>query len=304
MSLRYFHEICYRFLTPHLTTDYLIMSISRIIIYSALVAALAMTPCTGEAKKKKEQPKAATEAAAHVKIHDAARQLYGEWNIELVHQKAIHTSERAYLYFHFAGGNRLYGCTGCNTVNGKFEITGDKLQFKDLLSTNLSCSGTAVETEINEALRQATNYYVTMHDNVEFMHVTNKKGDVVLLLRRHNLDFLAGSWLVKTINDLNVSNKGLKLVADMDQLTINATSGCNIINGVITLNYNKDFAVEFSDLVSSHHKCPNIDYETQLLLALEQTAFCRMKSNDETELLDENNQVLVVLKKIGIKQLK
>ena len=43
------------------------------------------------------------------------------------------------------------------------------------------------------------------------------------------------------------------------------SDGCNIINGIVTIDPNKDLAVQFEDLKSSHNVCPNIETETKVL---------------------------------------
>ena len=138
------------------------------------------------------------------------------------------------------------------------------------------------------------------------MEMKNKHRDVVIKLRRQNLDFMNGPWLVKSLNGVNVANRDIKLVNDVDMLTVNITSGCNIINGVININPMKEFAIEYEDLKSSHNQCPNIDTETRLLIALEETQFCRRRNSYEVELYTQErdqmgklaNKTLVVLEKV------
>ena len=277
------------------------------VILTILLALVVATPVTLEAspKKKKEKIKEVkAEPTNRLRITDAARQLGGDWNIELVNRKVVHTAERAYMYFYFNKRNQVYACTGCNTTNGAFTVKGNELKFSNLSATALPCSGTAVEEEINDAMRAVTSFYVTRVDNVDFMHLTDKHGTPLLVLRRQNYDCLQGLWLVKNVGGSNVSSKEIKLVIDMDQLTVNASSGCNIINGVITVDHNKDYAVEFEDLKSSLDNCPTGDTDMQVLIALEETAFCHKKNDNETELRDRDNNVLMVLKRISAKQLK
>ena len=46
---------------------------------------------------------------------------------------------------------------------------------------------------------------------------------------------------------------------------------------------------------SSHNKCPNIDVETELLIALEQTESCKKINNHEMALLNKSGKIVVVL---------
>ena len=206
------------------------LRITAFILIAAL--SLGIAPIETFAKKKKEKKVEKNEATNRLRITDARRQLGGEWNIELVNKKVVRTPERAYLYLYFSRKNQVFACTGCNTTNGTFTLKGNDIKFKELSSTELSCSGTAVEEEINDALRAVEGFYVTRVNDVDFLHLTGKHGAALLVLRRQNFDFLAGPWMVKSVNGNSVNGKDVKLVIDMDQLTVNASSGCNIINSV------------------------------------------------------------------------
>ncbi len=280
------------------------------ILSIALALAVALVPATAQAKKKKDKDRQQVTLADDrntpktVQVKNAAKQLYGEWNVLELNKKAVYTPERAYLYLDFAGGNRLMGCLGCNAVNGRFTLKGDKMSFSDLITTNKGCSAEAAERSLLKALHDAHSFTLTRLDNTEFLTINDKHNNPLIKLRRQNIDFLNGGWLVKELNGDNVEKRNIKLVADVEMLTVNANSGCNIINGVITINPNKEFAVEFEDLVSSHNQCPNLSTETRMLIALEETAYCKKLNDHETELLDRDGKTIVVLKRISVSQLK
>ncbi len=60
------------------------------------------------------------------------KQLYGEWTILSVNKIDIDTDERAYIFLDFKNGNQVYGCNGCNAINGRFKLKGNKLSFTDM----------------------------------------------------------------------------------------------------------------------------------------------------------------------------
>ena len=97
-----------------------------------LLLAMLMAPATMDARKKKDKKLEkrgvnvenvvanVEQPMREVEVTNPAQQLYGEWDIVILRKKQVYTMERAYLYLDFAGGNKVYGCNGCNTINGTF----------------------------------------------------------------------------------------------------------------------------------------------------------------------------------------
>ncbi len=288
------------------------MKITRIISL-VLVLAVALTPAVSEAKKKKDKKNDRQQVQVDetenmpnkVHIKDAAKQLYGEWNVVEINKQPYSGSERPYIYLDFSSGkNRLMGSLGTNAVNGTFTVKGEKLSFANLITTDRDATSASTERAILKALQDAHGVILTRLEPTEYLTITDKHNHQILKLRRQNIDFLNGGWKVKELNGENVENRNIKLVADVEMLTINADSGCNIINGVININPTKEFAVEFEDLVSTHYDCPNLSTETRMLIALEETASCKRLNDNETALLDRNGKTLIVLKRLNVSQLK
>ena len=283
----------------------------------ALVFALLAMPDVALAKKKKtkeEKILVVEQVVVEEKdmpITDFMTQLNGEWNVQEIRQTdvSLPRGARAYLYFDVMAG-AIYGNTGTNSLNALYTIGKDnKINFSNVITTKMNGGYFQnVEKDLLKAL--ADSYYIalTQVGETEYMELKNKRRDVIVKLRRQNLDFMNGPWLVKKINDVNVADRDIKLVNDVDMLTVNITSGCNIINGVITIDPMKEYAIEYEDLKSSHNQCPNIDTETRLLIALEETLYCRKHSASEVELYtreidDMGNLVdkpLVVLERVRI----
>ena len=280
-------------------------------ILTAVACAVALVPETAIAAKKKnkkyEKQEVKIEAAAPkalpdtVHITNAPQQLYGEWTIESVRGKKVMTTERAYIYLDFKNGN-VYGNNGCNAINGSFSLTGSKIKFGNMIQTNKSCRNVTSERTVMRALADADRYSVTRLYNVEYMTITNQRGATVMQLKRQNLDLLNGPWIVKELNGVNVTDKNVRMVIDIQMLTMNATSGCNIINGVISVDPSKDFAVQFEDLKSTNNACPNIETETKVLLALEETEMCKRINDNEMALLNRKGEIVTVLHRIDLRK--
>lgn len=291
-----------------------IYNIMRRYIVLTLLIAVLLAPASMDARKKKEKKmnKRSVEVEnviadveqpmRNVTITNPAQQLYGEWDIiELRNNKKVYTIERAYLYLDFAGGNKVYGNNGCNTINGTFQLSGENLKFSDFISTENSCHNVTSEKTIMHALADVRRFNVQSQYNAQYMNLMNSKGNIVMVLKRHNLDAMNGAWLVKEIDSENVSELNMRLVIDAVMQTIHGDTGCNIINGIISLDPTKDMAIQFEDLHSDDHDCETIDYETALLLALENTVSCKRINQQEMALLDNKGTIVIMLQRITLR---
>lgn len=284
-----------------------------------LLIALVACPDAAMAKKKKDKKNknAPTtvfieqkEAPLDLPINNELEQINGEWNVVEIKDAMVSMPSESRVYLNFdVVGQMLYGNTGTNALNASYSIKDNKITIKNLLVTKYKGGYFQyVERDFLDALEEVTSVGLVKVGDTEYMNMKNRRDDVVIKLRRQNLDFMNGPWLVKTLYGVNIIDRDIKLVNDIDMLTVNITSGCNIINGVITIDPFKEFAIEYEDLKSSHHQCPNIDTETRLLIALEEAQFCRKRNNYEVELLTTERddmgklvkKTLVVLEKVRL----
>ncbi len=269
-----------------------------------LIAALLLIPDTAMARKKKkkyeksevqiEQPQVLDETPQPVVITRPAQQLYGEWDIESLRKKPISTRERAYIYLDFKN-HKVYGNNGCNSLNGKFQLSGSNITFQDMITTDQSCHNATSERTIMKTLSEVRTYNVTELYGMEYLNLMNNKGVVLMTLKRQNLDMLGGVWLVKEIENELVLDKNMRLVIDPVMQTLHGQTGCNIINGIITIDTEKDFAIQFEDLSSTEHRCDDMTAETGLLLALERGEYCKRINDNEVALLDGRGTIVLRL---------
>lgn len=283
-------------------------------IIIGLLLAMILAPASMDARKKKdkkiekrgintENVIANVDQPMHdVAVTDAPHQLYGEWDIVMLrNNKKVYTKERAYLYLDFAGGNKVYGNNGCNTINGTFQLSGNNMKFNDFITTSESCHNVTNEKTIMHALADVRRYTLQAQYNAQYLNLMNNKGNVVLVLKRHNLDLMNGPWLIKEINSENVAELNMRVVIDAVMQTIHGDTGCNIINGIITLDPTKDMAIQFEDLYSDEHECEDIAVETALLLALESTESCKRINQNEMALLDNKGNIVIMLQRISLR---
>ena len=151
------------------------------------------------------------------------------------------------------------------------------------------------------ALADVRRFNVQSQYNAQYMNLMNSKGNIVMVLKRHNLDAMNGAWLVKEVDSENVSELNMRLVIDAVMQTIHGDTGCNIINGIISLDPTKDMAIQFEDLHSDDHDCETIENETALLLALENTVSCKRINQQEMALLDNKGTIVIMLQRIALR---
>lgn len=291
----------------------------RTITIIALLFALLSCPDVAMGKKKKEkkeqkQPPVFIEQTIEeidLPITNEMEQINGEWNVVEINGSEVTSAAGSRVFLNFdVVGRMLYGNTGTNAINASYKLNKDnKISFSNMLVTKKNGGYFQyIERDLLQALDEVTSVALVKVGNTEYMEMKNRHRNMIIKLRRQNLDFMNGPWLVKIINGEDVVDRDIKLVNDIDMLTVNITSGCNIINGVITIDPFKEFAIEYEDLQSSHHQCPNIDTETRLLIALEEAQFCHKRSNSEVELFTTEHdemgksvsKTLVVLEKVRL----
>ncbi len=285
-------------------------------LITALVLALAATPALslaqskkgGDKKKKYDKTVVTIEAAAPVDepkvvaLVDPAEQLYGEWTLIELGGKDVYTEERPYLYLDFQGGNKLYGNNGCNAINGTFSQKGNSISFDNMITTMKACTSTTSERSVMRALSEVRSLELTALYSLNYLKLKNSSGKTIMRFRRQNLDFLNGAWMVKEMGGANVSDKNVKLVIDIQMLTVHALTKCNVINGVVTIDPRKDIDVQFEDLKSSHNMCEDIDTETMLLICLEEAVSCKRINDNEMALLDNKGAIVMMLQHISLRK--
>jgi len=275
--------------------------------------ALLLCCPTTDAKNKKDKKKYQKKEVVAAQVTPAAseqpltitapdKQIYGEWTVVKLDKRQLPEGVHAYFYLDFAGGNKVYGNTGCNDLNATFALTDDNITFKDFVLTSRTCHS-STEKSFLKALNDCRKYTVTAVDGVGYLHLLSSKGTELMVLKRQNFDFLAGAWRVNQIGEENVDLKDIKLIIDPVMHTLHGNTGCNIINGYIHIDplANQDFSVQFEDIRSSQYHCPNINDETNLLIALELTTACRRINAGRVALLDRQGNTLVILDRINLR---
>lgn len=224
-------------------------------------------------------------------------QLTGDWAIEEVYgSKPEFADDRApYLRFNHASG-QFYGNNGCNYISGKYVADPSQklIGFDDVVSTMMVCEGEISDIEINRALSEARTYDWEESPSMFRIRFLNASGEVIMVLAHQTFDFLNGTWTVKALNDAPINTAdSQRLVLDVDNRKVHGNTGCNILNGTLLTNMDAPNSISFQNLTLTQKSCPEIDYEMELLVALEDVSSAKPISANKVNLYN-NHGVLVL----------
>lgn len=225
----------------------------------------------------------------------------GDWAIETVNgQRAV--GEKA-PFLKFIDG-KVYGNNGCNVINAeyKYDPSNSSITFSYLSSTMMLCHMEGItDMEINQALDAARFYKVELNGDDFLLTLYNENREQIMELMHQNFQFLNGTWAVKEIAGEKVNVPKMKLVIDVDELKLHGNTGCNVINGTMEINMQSANSISFQAIAKTMMLCPNDNYETPLLVALEEAMKAKPLKGGKVELLDSQNKVVLVLERTSDK---
>lgn len=203
--------------------------------------------------------------------------LYGEWTVADVGGTAVTGDDRPYVIFDTTAVNpfqlKIYANNGCNTINGELAVTpgGDMQKASEFLSTMMFCADAPYELGINMAFETVRSFSIEKIGQDYLLYMKDYSGKTLLTLRKSDISFLNGAWTVTKIHaDAVPDSAGIKMVIDIPELRVHGNTGCNILNGSLFLDPDKQNAIQFVDLATTRMACPDGEREQQFLVALEE----------------------------------
>lgn len=235
-------------------------------------------------------------------IETLSERLDGEWVIISAGGKVVPSSDdMPYVYFVKPEG-RFYASNGCNVINGTFALTtAGALTFDNVLSTMKMCPETDYEIPISTILSGEGTVKVKISDvgHETLLSLINSKG-TELIARKHNMDFLNGNWQIMSVNGKEVNSDDATIFIDINELKVHGNTGCNYFNGDLFINPERSNAIDFSNLASTRMACPNMEQESAIMLALEETTSAIQGSDNNVMLLSSSGKELMTLKSIPV----
>ncbi|MCM1483232.1 MAG: META domain-containing protein [Muribaculaceae bacterium] len=236
--------------------------------------------------------------------------LYGEWTAAHVGTQAVEGENRPYLIFDKSGANpfvvNCYANDGCNTLNGTFAVTpgGSFKASSDMASTMRMCPDAPYELGFGMALRNVRNYKIEQVGRDYLLYFIGEDGNTLMTLRKSDISFINGAWKVMRIGsqELKADNE-TEMVIDIPELKVHGNAGCNVLNGTLYIDPDKQNSLQFRDLVTSRMTCPDIATEQAFLVALEKVETVAPGSDSETAYLkDASGNTLITLQRLNLVQ--
>lgn len=223
----------------------------------------------------------------------------GDWSIKKVYGVDA-VGERAPFLKFVPDRKMVYGNNGCNTLNARYlyNPADSTLRFENVASTLMACSKTGItDALVNRALNETRYYTWKVVDTDYYLDLYNETHQCVMTMVHQNFDFLNGTWLITSINDMKVDVPDMKLVIDVDEGKLHGNTGCNIINGVLDINMEEANSISFSAIGMTRMACPDMNYETALVVALEEVTTAKPVSAGEVLLFDNAGKQVLSLKR-------
>lgn len=230
--------------------------------------------------------------------------LGGQWTVISVGEVTIPADDEM-PYAHFSDDGRFYASDGCNIINGDYVIKSNgEIVFSNTLSTMKYCPENNYSALIGSMYSGSSPFTVDCKKigQETYLYFKNARGNVVMTLRRHNMEFLNGNWQVTAINGKKIEDEEANIFIDIAELKVHGNTGCNFFNGSLYIDPSKSNAIDFSGIVSTRMACPKMQQEQAFLLALEETdAAIAGKNGDTVLLMDSKGKEVLTLKKIASK---
>lgn len=227
----------------------------------------------------------------------------GDWTVYSVRGNLVTGEERPYVTFDLPA-KRFYGSNGCNIVNGDIKADAkEELLLENIISTMRMCQDAPFEYLINLALSDVKSYAARQEGPVTFLDLKGTDGVTVMVLRRHNMDFLNGAWKITLLNGtpLDKEEKEATMTINIPDLKIHGTTGCNIFNGTLFIDPDKIDSMQFLNIATTRMGCPPASRETEFLLGLESVETARSLGNDTIGMYDPEGKEIFQMTKINVR---
>lgn len=243
-------------------------------------------------------------APAPVITPDAADEfnINGEWTIYSVRGNLVSGEERPYITIDLPA-KRFYGNNGCNYINGNLEVApGRELRFTNMIATMKMCQNDQYQYLINLALNDVVKFVPRFENPITFLDLKDTTGRVILVLRRHNMDFLNGAWKVEELNGQKlVQEDDATMTFDTTDLKIHGTTGCNIFNGDLFIDPDKTNSLQIIGLATTKMMCGPDSRETEFLVALEDVETAKALDANTVVLYSSDGSPLFKLSKLELR---
>ena len=292
-------------------------TITKFLAPAMLVAMLPMGACKSLSPKGTEGKDVAKEAVLPTdreKIVQPVSAVYtseerskgvvkGDWAIENVNGTPAVGETAPFLKF-VPDQKRVYGNDGCNIINGGYQYNpaDSTLVFSDMATTMRACGMPDItDMEVHAALGAARYYTWRLNGDDYYLTLYDADHNPVMELMHQNFQFLNGTWLVKEIDGTAVDVPDMKMVIDVDEGKVHGNTGCNILNGSLETDMDAANSISFQKIGLTRMACPDPNYETQLVVALEEASRAKPLKEGRVALLNNQGETVLLLERTSDK---
>lgn len=233
------------------------------------------------------------------KKHMRATPISGEWTIVKAGGMDISLDEgMPYVIFSDTEG-RFYAFNGCNYLNGDYtyDQANGEIVFANVVSTMADCPHLEFPSSISVVLNEGVSVKSTITEKgrESYMTFSSNSGDILMTLRRHNLDVANGQWRIESIDGEKVDSDGLNVFLDIPAMKIHGNTGCNFFNGEIEIDPSEPSSISFTRMGVTMRMCENAQLERMMLVALEETTSYALKDANTLELKNQAGTTVLKL---------
>ncbi len=216
-----------------------------------------------------------------------------KWYLTEVQGESVNAGNDNHAHLLFSAGqpNKVTGSTGCNRLNGSYDLSGvNVIKFSPLASTRMACPG-ITEAKFVEALGQANKWSIVN----EQLLLSNGK----ILLAKLNaismeLDKLSGRWDLNYISGQRIAFDGLypdkkpTVSFNFSQNVLSGNTTCNGFSSKYTVTGNN---IKFGDALKTMMFCEG-GGEEAFLNMLKKVNKYALKDEDTLEFLIDDVAVM------------
>lgn len=221
----------------------------------------------------------------------------GDWAIDSVAGKAAIGEDAPFIKF-VPQEKRIYGNNGCNVINGsyKYNPADSTLSFENVAMTMRLCHKEGItDSEISSALDRTRFYTWSAKESDYYLYFYDENHQPLMTLMHQNFQFLNGTWRVTAIEGVPMNLEDMKLVIDVDEGKLHGNTGCNIMNGTMEIDMDRPNSISFQAIATTKMACPDAEYETVLLVALEEASAAKPLNSNEVALFNSDNKEVLRL---------
>lgn len=252
-----------------------------------------------------ESPKLTKQPSTHYpkenlpRRHVRATPISGEWTIVKAGGMDISLDDgMPYVIFSDSEG-RFYAFNGCNYINGDYtyDKTNGKIMFGNVVSTMADCPDLEFPNSISVVFNEGVSVKSTITEKgrESYMTIMSNSGDVLMTLRRHNLEVANGQWRIESIDGKKIDSDGLNVFLDIPAMKIHGNTGCNFFNGEIEIDPSEPSSISFTRMGVTMKMCENTELERTMLVALEETTSYTLKDPDTLEFKNQSGKTILKL---------